>query len=217
MIFNAFYAIHGEIMQKKSIAVTAVSLTIAIMALLPAALTAQHTVQFDLDFSLQLDGDHYGNELELGYTNRLLHIKNNLYLYARGSAFYQPESLTGVLSVTSDAAEYTRYRYGAAAGTGLFFEGNIGAQLGVGISRHYLRMQKTSGGLPPPAGSGISVTAPDHQFHSYTMFDFTLGLNHDINKSIIIGASLTIQAALGDEPVAPGLVIAPALGAGYSF
>lgn len=186
--------------------------------IVPGSAVAQQSLRFDLYFPKPLVdkvySDDFGNEMELTYQNNIIHIKSDLYLFGAIGIFYQPKSFERKFSYASDVAHYERYRYGASAGTGFCLEGPIlNAELGIGVAWHFVRLNKTYNGMPPPTGS--YTPAPQHRSRSYGTFNFAITLSHDITQSFFIRAAMNMQRPLDDAKT--GKLLAPSLGIGYHF
>lgn len=179
-----------------------------------APIYGQHKMGLNISGSAALveGSNDFGTDFGLSYTYRNVSITKGLYLYGSATVFFQPRSFEGEFTHPTDVVEYDRYRYGGGIGTGVYLKkGLIDAQLGVKLSRHYVRLNKVSGGMPPPA-SGPATPAPDHIFRSYTTLEGLLALSHDITQRFFIRSSMGIQSALGRD--SESIYFRPALGLG---
>ena len=185
---------------------------------LTESVKAQSSVGLNMNFSTTIDNDfnspNFGTEIELTYQNKFLHIKNGLYVFGRTSAFYQPKAFSGQINFATDVAQYDRFRYGGSVATGFYLIGPIlHAELGVGISRHFIELNKIQSGMPP--GIDVDFTpSPDRKSQQFNTFDFNFALGHEFTDSFLVRLAFRIQTPLKQDS---NHRLSPSLGMMYNF
>lgn len=145
----------------------------------------------------------------------LVHLKRNLFLFGRVGIFYQPKSFAGNKIHTTDAPQYDCIGYGGTIQAGFFLNGPIlNAELGAGLSRYFVHLNRTEIGFPPPAPYPFKP-APRKVFRSYSLFAVSFGISHDISDLLYVRASISIQGSMGQKNA--GEHLRPAIGLGYRF
>jgi len=187
--------------------------------LVPISANGQQSLSLSLYGSTPLvstaNSNDIGKKIQLSYKNNFIHIKKGLYLFGKVSAFYQPKSFEGNAIHATDIAQYDRYRYGGGIGAGFYLKGAIlNAEFGADFSRNIVRLNKTSGGMPPP-NVDYFTPAPQKISRFYSMFDVTFALSHKITKSFALRASIGIQTSIGRQNA--GEYFKPSAGLVYKF
>lgn len=179
---------------------------------------SQSSVDINLNVSSEMQSDVSSPDLqsvlELGYSNRVLQVNNQLYLYGRVAGFYQLENLSRYYSHALDAPQYDYNRYGGSVSTGFLVEGSIvDASFGIGITHHRVIQNKTQEGMLP---IGSASTSPDQLKGNFNTFDINIAFMRSVMDLVDIQLGMRIQSPL-DQNRYNNYRISPSIGVQYAF